>query len=204
MNNLMAERATLRKLLRQKRQALSSSDQTQASINLDSQLQSHAVLQQAKTIAVYLANDGEIDLTRFCHWCWHHDKQLCLPVLHPFSKSHLLFLKYQPTTPMKRNRFGIFEPELNATQVVPLGQLDAILLPLVGFDSDANRLGMGGGFYDRTLSQWHQQRHPATALLGVAHECQQVPGLPIASWDVPLDAVITPACEYSRPTYLEQ
>ncbi|MBW8192679.1 5-formyltetrahydrofolate cyclo-ligase [Neiella marina] len=189
----MAERAALRKLLRQKRQALSATEQQSASVQLEQQLIQLPQIQAAKTIAVYLANDGEIDLTRFCHWCWHHDKQLCLPVLHPFSKHHLLFLNYQPNSPMHRNRFGIFEPELAAPQVVPLEQLDTILLPLVGFDGDANRLGMGGGFYDRTLAHWQLQRHVNAALIGVAHDCQQVPELPIASWDVPLDIIVTPS-----------
>lgn len=196
MMNLMAERAELRKLLRHKRQALSAAEQQSASTHLAERLIQLPQIQTANTIAVYLANDGEIDLTRFCHWCWHHDKQLCLPVLHPFSKNHLLFLNYHPTTPMRRNRFGIYEPELSALTVVPIEQLDTILLPLVGFDEDANRLGMGGGFYDRTLAHWQLQRHSGAALIGVAHDCQQVPELPIAHWDVPLDTVITPSAQH--------
>ena len=70
--------------------------------------------------------------------------------------------------------------------------MDVILLPLVAFDRKGYRLGMGGGYYDRSLAfrrsrqQWRRPR-----LIGVAHSCQQHPGLPQQHWDVPLDCIIT-------------
>lgn len=196
MSDLMAQRAALRKQLRQARRQLTPEQQTDFSLELSLKLQQDPRIQQAQTLAYYLANDGEIDLTPFTQWAWQHGKTLCLPVLHPFSKGHLLFLHYHPGTELVPNSFGIPEPELSVLDVVPIAQIDAILLPLVGFDPQANRLGMGGGFYDRTLAQWHQQRHPMTTLIGVAHECQKVAQLPIAPWDVPLDEIITPISTY--------
>lgn len=69
--------------------------------------------------------------------------------------------------------------------------MDIILLPLTGFDARGNRLGMGGGFYDRTLAfrQRAGQRRPL--LVGIAHACQEVPLIPSASWDIPLDRIVT-------------
>lgn len=196
MTDLMAQRASLRKQLRQARQTLSPQQQTLASEQLNQRLQKDPRIQQAQTLAYYLANDSEIDLSLFANWCQQQGKTLCLPVLHPFSKGHLLFLHHHPNTLLIPNCFGIPEPELSVLDVVPIAQIDVILLPLVGFDPQGNRLGMGGGFYDRTLAQWHQKRHPMTALIGVAHECQKVAELPIAPWDVPLDEVVTPESSY--------
>lgn len=196
----MAQRALLRKQLRANRKALTTEQQKSASHELCQRLSQHQQLQQAQTIALYLANDGEIDLSPFLAYCWQQGKKICLPVLHPVVDSSLLFLHYQAETPLLHNSYGIPEPALNVQNVVPIAEIDAILLPLVGFDAHANRLGMGGGYYDRTLAQWHQQRHPMTTLIGVAHECQRVPQLPIASWDVPLDKVMTPKRSYSSHT----
>ena len=199
MTDLMTERDHLRKQLRQARRSLLPAQQAQASQALCQRLQQDDRIQQAQTLAYYLANDSEIDLSLFAQWCWQQGKKLCLPVLHPVSKGHLLFLHHHHNSTLIPNSYGIPEPELNVQDVTPIHHIDAILLPLVGFDPQANRLGMGGGFYDRTLAQWHQQRHPMTALIGVAHECQHVNKLPIAPWDVPLDEVITPSSSFFNP-----
>jgi len=73
-----------------------------------------------------------------------------------------------------------------------------ILLPLVGFDRSGGRLGMGGGFYDRTLSYKTRTPKRPPILLGLAHNCQEVPQLSTASWDIPLQAIITDRRLYSR------
>ena len=101
---------------------------------------------------------------------------------------------------MTHNRYGILEPQLNCSHVSPVAQLDIILMPLVAFDSKGNRLGMGGGYYDRTLSFTQHQtgfhspsEKRAPKLVGIAHDIQEVDALPIAPWDVPLDAIVTPS-----------
>ena len=123
---------------------------------------------------------------KFIEQLWQQGKNVYLPVLHPFCKRHLLFLHYLPDTPMKQNKYGIFEPHLNVQNVLPLEQLDVIFTPLVAFDKQGNRLGMGGGFYDRTLQHWQQQRFIP---IGLAHQCQQVDALPVESWDMPLERI---------------
>ena len=90
---------------------------------------------------------------------------------------------------MTVNQFGIAEPKLDCSKVCPVQSLDIIFTPLVAFDSSGNRLGMGGGFYDRTLAAC-KARGPA--LVGLAHQCQQSDALPHAPWDVPLHAIATP------------
>jgi 5-formyltetrahydrofolate cyclo-ligase len=126
------------------------------------------------------------------HWLWAQQKEVYLPVLHPFTPGHLLFLRYTATSPMTRNRYGIAEPELDMSQVVPHSTLDLICTPLVAFDAGGNRLGMGGGYYDRTLACWHEHRLGPKPL-GIAHDCQQVETVPQEEWDVPLPQIITPS-----------
>lgn len=191
----MTLRVELRKTIRNKRQQLSNAQQKAASEQLVDRLANHPAFQAANKVALYLANDAELDLTPLIKWCWHQHKQVYLPVLHPFSSGNLLFLQYQKTTKMQKNTFGILEPKLDVTKVCPLGQLDIICTPLVAFDTTGARLGMGGGFYDRTLANW--QKYPSLYPIGLAHDCQLVEKVPVEDWDVPLPEVITPTKSFS-------
>lgn len=92
------------------------------------------------------------------------------------------------------NRLKIREPKLDVRDVLPLAELDVLVTPLVAFDVSGQRLGMGGGFYDRTLQNWQQYRLQP---VGYAHDCQQVDSLPSEQWDIPLPAVITPGKTWS-------
>ena len=190
------DRAYWRRLIRGRRQALSASEQQAASQALCAQLLALPECQQANRIGLYLANDGELDLTPLAHALWARGCQLFLPVLHPFATGHLLMLGYHRDSPLRPNRFGIPEPHLDVRQVAPLPSLDLLLCPLVAFDNAGNRLGMGGGFYDRTLARWQQSRPSQPLPIGIAHDCQRVDALPHALWDVPLPQILTPAQRY--------
>lgn len=185
----MNSRVELRKTIRVRRQELSTSEQQTASKLLLQRLSSHTKVQSAQTIALYLANDGELDLMPFIKWCWQQKKQVYLPVLHPFCSGNLLFILFESDSTMVKNHYNICEPKLDVRKVCPLSELDILCTPLVAFDSSGARLGMGGGFYDRTLSNWQQyQLYP----IGLAHDCQQVDKIPIEYWDIPLPEIITP------------
>jgi 5-formyltetrahydrofolate cyclo-ligase len=186
-------RSQLRKEVRQRRNALSVAQQHNAAIAVTERLSNHVKIQQAKHIAIYLSNDGELSTKNFIEWCWQQHKHVYLPVVHPFSPGNLLFLYYQQETKLVANVYGILEPQLDVTKVCPLEQLDVICTPLVAFDYSGARLGMGGGFYDRSLARWQQTKlYP----LGLAHDCQQVEKVPIESWDIPLPEIITPNKNY--------
>jgi 5-formyltetrahydrofolate cyclo-ligase len=195
-------RKTLRTLMRQRRKALDSVQQQQAAIQLKDQLISHKKIQSAQRIALYLAVNGELDLTPFIHWCWEQQKELYLPVIHPFTQGHLLFLNYNDKTTLINNHYNIQEPTLDVRTICPVNNLDVICTPLVAFDDSGARLGMGGGFYDRTLAMWFEQTKQAKQELnnsninlypiGIAHQCQRVDKVPIEVWDIPLPEIITP------------
>lgn len=188
-------RAQIRSQIRSTRRDLSGQQQQQDAAKLLQQLIHHKKVLNAQKIAVSLAHDGEIDTLEFIKWCWENNKQVYLPVVHPFSKGHLLFLKYTTDSEMLINKYGIYEPKLEQSQTCPLSELDIIFTPLVAFDQYGNRIGMGGGYYDRMLAPWFKNKNGAYPI-GLAHDCQQIEKLPIEKWDIPLPEIITPSNHY--------
>lgn len=142
---------------------------------------------RAKHIAFYIAADGELDPMPLLRQAAARGKHVYLPVLRPGNR--LWFGAYRVGMRMRLNRFGIPEPAERAWRAP--WALDLVLLPLVGFDRRGGRLGMGGGFYDRTFAFWRRGGRPLPKLLGLAHHFQEVDQLPREPWDVPLAAVIT-------------
>lgn len=147
------------------------------------------LFRNAKSIAFYIANDGELDPTLLLQRALALGKACYLPVLGKGTPS-LSFARYRAGDKLLRNRFNIPEP-LPYKEKLAGFQLDMVCVPLVGFDSRGNRLGMGGGFYDRTFAERLRYRKGRPLLLGLAHQCQQVTALPAQPWDVPLDAIAT-------------
>ena len=190
-NRMKSTQQTLRNQLRQQirktRANLTALQQQQAEDSITQQALALIEERNAQHIALYISFDGEISTEKLIKILWAQGKQVYLPVLHPFNPNHLLFLPYLPDTPMLINKFGIWEPKLNVQNVLPLDKLDILFTPLVGFDKQGNRLGIGGGFYDRTLQHWQKY---SFIPVGLAHQCQQVEQLPTEAWDVPLHQIL--------------
>ncbi|MBJ7536890.1 5-formyltetrahydrofolate cyclo-ligase [Marinomonas transparens] len=184
MTSLLDSRQRLRRQLRQARRHLSADEQQTAAQQIVERIIPY--LSDIKHIALYLTNDGEISPHLLCEYLWLQGLHTYLPVV---KDKHLVFASYTPDTIWQENRFGIKEP---ITTLYKEGnELDLVVLPLVGFDEQGGRLGMGGGFYDRTFADKNSAEAPL--LIGLAHDCQQVKSLPIENWDVPLQAIITPS-----------
>ncbi|WP_437888861.1 5-formyltetrahydrofolate cyclo-ligase [Phytobacter sp. V91] len=185
-----SSRQEIRKSVRQRRRDLTQEQQQQSSRLAASRLMAYPPVVMAHTVAVFLSFDGELDTRPLIEQLWQSGKRVYLPVLHPFSPGNLLFLHYHPHSELVINRLKIQEPKLNVRDVLPLEQLDVLVTPLVAFDEQGQRLGMGGGFYDRTLQHWQRYRLQP---VGYAHDCQRVDALPVEQWDIPLPAVVTPS-----------
>lgn len=183
-------RAEIRQTLRQRRRALTDSQQHTFAEQAASRMLAYRPVAEAKSVAVFLSFDGELDTAPLIRALWQAGKTVCLPVLHPFSKGSLLFLRYDNASPLVMNRLKILEPKLDVRAVLPLDEVDVLITPLVAFDQQGQRLGMGGGFYDRTLQNWRQH---GLWPVGLAHDCQQVSALPVEEWDIPLPAIVTPS-----------
>ena len=190
-------RQQLRKSMRQQRRELAQHQQDLHALAITHQLARHPLFLNSSRIAFYLAEDGEIDPVYLIHKAWQYKKQVFLPILPPTGHS-LFFAPYLPGSILQPNRFGIDEPVCHPSQWLSARQLNLILMPLVAFDKEMNRLGMGGGFYDRSLAftrhrkQWHSPH-----LIGLAHELQKVDQLNCESWDVPLNMIVTEAAMYN-------
>lgn len=183
--------ADIRQLKRRQRQSLSPQIQQQHSRSLCQNIAKEKSYKNSQHIAVYLANDGEIDPALLIEHALFLRKTIYLPVLSPLKNS-LYFAPYTAGDHLKLNRFSIPEPVCHPSDWKTASQLDLLLLPLVAFDDQGNRMGMGGGFYDRTLAYLrHRQHWRKPVLMGLAHEIQKVDRLDAQSWDIPLSVIVT-------------
>ncbi|ARJ42508.1 5-formyltetrahydrofolate cyclo-ligase [Pantoea alhagi] len=188
--SLSLERQAIRTHVRHLRRGLSAEQQTHAANSVAEHALNVASVDRAQHIALFLSVDGELNTCPLIARLWQQHKQVYLPVLHPFSPGNLLFIHYTPETILIPNRLRIPEPPLDVRHIIPLDRLDVMFVPLVAFDKQGQRLGMGGGFYDRTLQHWRNHRFLP---IGLAHDCQQVDTLPAEAWDIPLPAILTPS-----------
>lgn len=187
----------LRRRLRAQRRALSAEAQQRAAAALATQLAATRWFRASQRVAAYIANDGEIDPAATVDRLRRARRQLYLPVLSPLRHDRLWFARFDADTPLTRNRLNIWQPLAPPRELRRAQALDLILLPLVAFDGAGNRLGMGGGFYDRSLAFLRGRRHwRRPYIVGLAHEFQRVGSLSPDPWDVPLDGIVTDAATY--------
>ena len=188
----MPSRSEIRKKIRLQRRNLSDKDRRVAAYQVSRLISVMRIFRASRRIAFYLPNDGELDLTPLIRRAWEMKKSCYLPVLDTLTANQLKFAPYYNKTLLNINCFGIPEPVVPARLLVRAYSLDLILLPLVAFDLRGNRLGMGGGFYDRTLSYLRYRYHwQKPHLLGIAYEFQKIDTLSHESWDVPLHGIVT-------------
>ncbi|WP_200260902.1 5-formyltetrahydrofolate cyclo-ligase [Halorhodospira neutriphila] len=146
---------------------------------------------QARRVACYLDADGEIPTRGVLQALQERGTELYLPALGRGGRA-LEFRRHRPGGPLRPNRYGLPEPPPSAARSLPPGALGAVFLPLVAFDAEGRRLGMGGGYYDATFAFLRRWPWRPPQLVGLAYACQQVAQVPGAQWwDVPLQGVIT-------------
>lgn len=179
-------RSALRQQLRQRRRDIPAAQRIEAAEQLADALFALPFAPTHGPVAGYWALDGEIALHR---WQMRLPDTLtyCLPVL---SGDVLRFAPWRPGQPLTANRFGITEPDVAADDTLAAEQMTLVVAPLVGFDAQARRLGMGGGWYDRSFA-FRQARPAPPWLVGVGFAAQQVEDLPVQPWDVGVDAICT-------------
>lgn len=145
-------------------------------------------------IAAYLAVNGEIDTGPLIQAAWLRNKRIYLPVLQ--SDGTLLFAGYTPGSRLQNNRYRIPEPEINPHSP-PLSacDMDILIAPLVAFDHRCQRIGMGAGYYDRTLAGCGSDK---PVRIGFAYEFQHVPAIDGRDWDIPMHKIVTESRTYTR------
>jgi 5-formyltetrahydrofolate cyclo-ligase len=178
----------LRKRNRKLRAELDAVTLDQAARNLGELICSMPEYLQAERIAAYCAVNGEISLDVVIDQALEQGKQIYLPNL---DHEALRFAPYSRRQKMKFNRFKLPEPDVSDGEMLEPEALDLALVPLVAFDSMRNRIGMGGGFYDRSFAFRKDPERSSPILVGVAHELQKVDRLVPEPWDVQLDIIAT-------------
>ncbi len=143
------------------------------------------IYQQAKHIAIYLPFNGEVDLSALLKI---KNKQHYLPSI---KDQQMQFQMHIPDMHLEQHRYGIEQPTY--IESLETAALDLCLMPLVGFDMSGNRLGMGGGFYDRYFEYLNNNdcSEPTTQLAGIGYEFQKQQQLPTQSWDVRINHLFT-------------
>lgn len=182
----------LRATMKQIRSKVSISYRSTASAQICMRIRSLEQYRKAKRIALYSATNEEIDLNALWSSAPLQGKYCYFPCLNEDGLT-LSFLPATPATVFKKNRHGILEPDVSHDLAMPAEELDLILMPLVAFDVRCTRIGMGAGYYDRTLKD---QKN--CTLFGVAYQFQRVNFIQAQPWDIPMDAVITQRAVYWR------
>ncbi len=142
----------------------------------------------ARRIGCYFSTPDEVDTSAILARAWQASKQIYCPVV--VGGRQLRFVAVTRESRLQRSNFGLLEP-VEGDEIRPL-DLDVVVVPVVAFDGTGRRIGMGGGYYDRTFRALANRRewlHPK--LVGVAFDCQKVPKIKANPWDIALSEVLT-------------
>ena len=171
-------KTSIRADLLQKRKQLNDAFIHAASLKVVSQIVASNQYQQSQHIAIYLPINGEVDLTSLLQ---DHHKTWYLPAI---QGKDMQFQQFDSMANLSTHQFGVKQPRF--IESLPAPNLDLCLLPLVAFDLLGNRIGMGGGYYDRYFAD-----NKTTLLAGVAYGFQLIDQLPADPWDVKLHHIFT-------------
>ncbi len=191
--NARDQKNHLRIQLRQQRSHLSPSFCQHAAEQLAQQSAQLSLLKAAKHLAYYWPCQNEIDprpLIQKMTACTHY-----LPVL--TTHKILQFYPYKMGDAITFNQYKIPEPITEQKSLIATEELDVVLVPLLGFDLEGHRLGMGGGYYDQSFEFLNRQAPSKPILIGLAYEFQKVDSIPSESFDVKLNFVLTESSLYS-------
>jgi 5-formyltetrahydrofolate cyclo-ligase len=196
--DIQTRKQQLRRELRRRRRALSPRQQRAAAQALYRRVVTSNLFRFSRRLAFTLARDGEISTELLMHEAARRGKRCYLPVMHNigscYGKTRLTFREWRHGAYLRKGRFGIPEPRLGRSGATYA--LGAVFMPLVGFDAQCNRLGMGRAYYDNTFAFLRRSQRARPALVGLAHDSQRVEQLDLAPWDVPLRAIVTDRAWY--------
>lgn len=186
MDSSKEQRNLLRQEILAKRRQLTAKESAQAGLSILKTIMQMNVFKRTVNVASYISLSGELctkDMNEY-FMTRHH---LCLPYMVTGQKGKMDFYSFKKGDELVENRFHILEPKNQPENLVLEDKIDVIVVPLVAFDNKGNRMGMGGGYYDRMLKKVRKD----CLVIGVAYEFQQVDELLVEEWDMPMDIVIT-------------
>jgi len=180
--------STLRAQAKRARQEMQPANRVDASRRIAEHFLNSRYFLSSQSIACYLATWDEVDTSMIIERAWRAKKRIFAPVID--VSGEMTFKQLRPETALVRNRFGLWEPE-SRLEIEPL-ELDVVVTPLVAFDHRCNRIGMGGGYFDRTFAFLRsRQSWLRPKLIGLAFDCQKVEEIVPKPWDIRLYHVIS-------------
>lgn len=183
----------IRTYIRSLRYSIKLSEQYIAAQLITNKILSLNYLNKSTNIAIYISYDGEIQTDLIIQILLSMNKNIYLPIIPTTKQSQSLsFAQYTLSTPLVQNRFNIYEPNQQYTSMLPIEMLDIIFIPLVAFDNNKNRIGMGGGFYDKVLA--YRKKINKHIHIGLGYDFQKIPTqmFPTETQDIQLSQIITP------------
>ena len=182
MNNLRAR-------IKEKRKQLSDESLNLLGNHILKNIQGLISFEDHERISTYFSVNNEVDTSMLNNYLWGINKHLFLPRV---KQGRLLFSSYSKDQELSLNNYGIPEPKHINEKSIEVEQFDLMFIPLVAFDSNCNRIGMGGGYYDKTLAfKKKSEVNKKPLLIGLAYEFQKIDTIEKNTWDIPMDAIIT-------------
>ena len=182
------DHSELRRKCRAARASLSVDERRSASLRIARKITATAVFRSGKRVATYLPMPEEVDTWPLIGRAWRMKKRVFVPVLE--SESGMRFRELSPNSDLATNAYGILEPRYG--EYIRARELDVVLTPVVAFDDRRHRIGMGGGYYDRTFAFLrHRSKFLRPKLIGLAFACQQVEKITPNPWDIRLFRIYT-------------
>jgi 5-formyltetrahydrofolate cyclo-ligase len=178
-------KSTLRRAVLERRRAAHRSGCTAAADAVTQRIAENIDF-KGKIIAGYWPLGDELDCRPALEAVSAAGAQVALPVVAGQGQV-LIFRTWKPGDTLDQGPFGTMHPGTRAPVVCP----QVLLVPLIAFDLEGNRLGYGAGYYDRTISTL--RANGGVSAIGLAYDCQRVDVVPVDTHDQPLDGVLTPS-----------
>ena len=187
----MENKSAVRDIYKRRRDSLDEKRHRENSENIAKHLFATEIFQSAEILAAYLSIGKEVATKLIIEEAWNQKKQVYVPVIN--KDGVMNFALYSANTILTDNFYGIPEPvNPTATDFIDVRSLQLVLVPVLAFDRNGTRLGMGGGYYDRYFSFLNDPLlRKSPFLMALAHDCQQDQKLPSDAWDIEMHAVTT-------------
>lgn len=183
----MLDKSRIREEILSKRRSLNEKELITMSREVQKRLFFLSGFQESRTVSLYVDFDNEVMTKDMIKDCINKGKRVVIPFIRSKDRSIILSEVKDIDKELKPSTFGILEPARGYLRPVPCSEIDMVVVPGVAFDAKGGRLGYGGGYYDRLLTNVNRTAH----LIGLAFEFQILKEVPQQSHDIVLESIIT-------------
>lgn len=183
----MNTKEAIRRVFLKKRRTMKEEDVIKYSEDIISQLTNSQVFKESKKIMIYLSFNNEVDTYKLMEYCLNNGKRVIVPYCIKKERKMIPSEVKNPDTELKLNSFGYREPDIESLREVKIEDIDLVIVPGVVFDEAGNRIGFGGGYYDRFLTRLKN----TTMTMAICYDYQIIDRVPVDKLDIPVKCIIT-------------